>query len=209
MTSGPPWLSAALAALMILVAALAAGRLAFRLRARRAEADADVLHVLTGIAMAEMFEPGIGRLPTIAWQVVFAAGAVWFTWQAVRRRGSAGPVARHSHPAAHVVECGAMLYVLWPAAGGRSGMPAMAGHAGLIAGNPAIALVLAVGVFGYLLWAIDQLLSAARSRGAMAAALVRIPGAGGGGSPVLAPRLAACQKITMTLAMGYMLVTML
>lgn len=229
MTGGPPWLAGALAGLMILVAAVAAGRLVWWLRARRAEADADALHVLTGVAMAGMFEPAIGLLPTIAWQVVFAAGALWFTWQAVRRSDDTGAVARHSHPAAHVVECGAMLYVLWPAAGRGFGMAGMAGHAGLIAGNPAIALVLAVGMLGYLLWAIDQLLSPTRRRSARAGAqpdLARVRAIGGddGALPLgrpadplqdratgtlLAPRLAACQKITMGLAMGYMLVTML
>jgi Domain of unknown function (DUF5134) len=235
MTGVPSWLAGALAGLMILVAAVAAGRLVCWLRARRAEADADALHVLTGIAMAGMFEPAIGVLPTIAWQVVFAAGAAWFTWQAARRRGGTGAVARHSHPAAHVVECGAMLYVLWPTAGRRSGMPGMAGHAGLIPGNPAIALVLAVGMLGYLLWAIDQLLSPARrparasapaDRARVPADLARVPAAGGDGEApplgrpadlhqerargtLLAPRLAAWQKITMGLAMGYMLVTML
>jgi Domain of unknown function (DUF5134) len=203
MTGGPPWLAGALAGLMILVAAVAAGRLPWLLRARRAETDADALHVLTGIAMAGMFEPALGVLPTIAWQVVFAAGAAWFTWQGVRRRRGADAFAWHSHPAAHVVECGAMLYVLWPAAGRPSGMPAMAGHAGLIAGNPAVALVLAVGMLGYLLWAIDQLLSPARRR----ARTDRLPD--GARGMLVAPRLAAWQKITMGLAMGYMLVTML
>ena len=82
-------------------------------------------------------------------------------------------------------------------------MPAMAGHAGLIAGNPAIALVLAVGMLGYLLWAIDQLLSPARRR----ARTDRLPD--GARGTLVAPRLAAWQKITMGLAMGYMLVTML
>jgi len=212
MTGGPPWLAGALAGLMILVAAAAAGRLAWWLRARRAEADADALHVLTGIAMAGMFEPAISLLPTMAWQVVFAAGAAWFAWQAARRRGGTGVAARHSHPAAHVVECGAMLYVLWPTTGRRSGMPGMAGHAGLIAGNPAIALVLAVGMLGCLLWAIDQVTSPARRRPAPAGAPLGRPAdrhqerARG---TLLAPRLAACQKITMGLAMGYMLVTML
>jgi Domain of unknown function (DUF5134) len=203
MTGGSPWLAGALAGLMILVAVVAAGRLVWWLRTRRAEADADALHVLTGIAMAGMFEPAIGLLPTVAWQVVFAAGAAWFTWQAARRRGGAGAVARHSHPAAHVVECGAMLYMLWPAAGRRSGMPGMAGHAGLIAGNPAIALVLAVGMLGYLLWAIDQLLSPTRRHARADRLQERARGT------LVAPRLAAWQKVTMGLAMGYMLVTML
>jgi Domain of unknown function (DUF5134) len=226
MTS-PPWLAGALAALMLLVAAVAGGRLCWwRLRARRPEADADALHVLMGVAMAGVFEPGIGPVPAVAWQVVFAAAAAWFTWQAIGRRGGAGAAARLSHPAAHVVECGAMLYMLWPPARGRVGMSGMAIHTGTISGNPAIALVLAVGMLGYLVWAIDQLLSRGRRTPAQAevsAALTSDAAAGGAPPhgqpsgprqdsapvPLLAQRLAACQKITMGLAMGYMLVTML
>jgi hypothetical protein len=193
----------------------------------RSEADADALHVLMGVAMAGRFEPGIGPVPAFAWQVVFAVGAAWFTWQAIRRRGGSGAAARHSR-AAHVVECGAMLYMLWPGAKGGVGMSGMAEHAGAIAGNPAIAFVLAVGMLGYLVWAIDQLLSRERRAPARAEVSAVLAGdaaaAGDGGAPppaqpagpreksaagpLFAPRLAACQKITMGFAMGYMLVTL-
>jgi Domain of unknown function (DUF5134) len=226
--SGPSWLAGTLAALMLAVAAVAAGRLCWRLRAGRAEADADALHVLTGVAMAGMFEPGLGSAPAAAWQAVFTATAAWFTWQSIRRRGGTVTAARQSHPGAHVVECGAMLYVLWPAATGGTGMSGMAEHAGAISGNPAIALVLAVGMLGYLVRATDQVLSRQR-RGRASVELSAVlasdadPGHDGGTAParqagprganpagqVLAPRLAACQTITMGLAMGYMLVTML
>jgi hypothetical protein len=225
MTS-PAWLAGTLAALMILVAVAAAGRLCWRrLRARRVDADVDALHVLMGIAMAGMFEPSIGFVLAVAWQVAFAVAAAWFAGQMVRqRRGTAGR-SRHSHPAAHLVECGAMIYVFWPSAPGRlmASMPAMSGHAGVIAGNPAIALVLAGGMLGYTVWAIDQLLSRVRLTAVPAGA----DGTGCRGDSVtasarrtdlrqnraagslLAPRLAALQKITMGLAMGYMLLTML
>jgi hypothetical protein len=231
MTS-PAWLAGTLAAIMILVAAAAAGRLCWRwLRAQRADAGADALHVLMGIAMAGMFEPSIGLVPAITWQVVFAAAAAWFAGQAIRRRGRTDARAQHWHPAAHIVECGAMLYTLWPSAVSRraAGMPAMAGHAGMIAGNPAIALILSVGMLGYIVWAIDQILSRARLTPVRVTAAAGAdvmnngreagaPAAGGyaadqrqNGAPgsSLAPRLAACQKITMGLAMGYMLITML
>ncbi len=226
--SGPSWLAGALAALMLAVAAVAAARLCWRLRGRRAETDADALHVVMGVAMAGMFEPGIGSVPAVAWQAVFGAGAAWFTWRAIRRRGGTVTAARQSHAGAHAVECGAMLYVLWPTATGGSGMSGMAADAGAISGNPAIALVLAVGMLGYLVWAIDQLLSRRRPAPDRAEVSVGLtsdaaPGRDGGtppaqpagprggstAGPVLAPRLAACQKITMGLAMGYMLVTML
>jgi hypothetical protein len=212
--SGPSWLAGALAALMLAVAAAAAARLCWRLRGRRAETDADALHVLMGVAMAGMFEPGIGSVPAVAWQAVFTAGAAWFAWQAIRRRGSV-TAARQSHPGPHVVECGAMLYVLWPTATSRTGMSGMAANAGAISGNPAIALVLAVGLLGYLVWAVDQLLDRGRRGPARAepSAVLASDAAGPRGGypagPVPAPRLAACQKITMGLAMCYMLVTML
>ncbi len=205
--TGPSWFAGALAALMILVAAAAGARLCWwRPHGRAAEADADALHVLTGIAMAGMFEPGIGPVPAIAWQVVFAAAAAWFTWQAARRRRGRGTRALHSHPGPHVVECGAMLYMLWPAGARQEAarMPGMTGHAGAIAGNPALALVLAAGMLGYIVWALDQLLFRTRpSTGAP------VPRPNDAARQPLAPRLAACQKITMGLAMGYMLLTML
>jgi hypothetical protein len=229
--TGPPSLAGVLAALMILVAAAAAARLCWsRLRGQPAEADADALHVLMGVAMAGMFEPGIGPVPAIAWQVVFAAAAAWFAWQAIRRRGGAGSPARYSHPASHVVECGAMLYMLWPAAGHHAAsMPGMAGSADAIAGNPALALVLAVGMLGYVMWAIDQLISRTRpshagdSRDAAQAGDIATrrddspwprrkpanPHRSSAAGLLLAPRFAACQKITIGLAMGYMLLTML
>jgi Domain of unknown function (DUF5134) len=228
--TGPPWLAGVLAALMILVAASAAARLCWlRPRGRPAQADGDVLHVLMGAAMAGMFEPGIGPVPAVAWQVVFAAAAAWFTWQAIRRRGTIVP-APYSHPASHVVECGAMLYMLWPAAASHrpGSMPGMTGHAGAVADNPALALVLAVCMLGYIVWAIDQLLArrpatarihagaglqasdmARQNGGTRSLRKPASPRPGHGSGPPHAPRLAACQKITMGLAMGYMLVTML
>ena len=229
--TGPPWLADALAGLMILVAASAAARLCWwRLRGRPAETDADVLHVMMGIAMAGMFKPGIGPVPAIAWRVAFTAAAAWFTWRAIRRRATGSPI-RFSHPASHVVECGAMLYMLWPDGASRraGGMPGMTEHAGAIADNPALALVLAAAMLGYIVWAIDQFLSRARPSPAIAdVGAARRCGLAtrryGGTRPArdtadarpnsaaraaLAPRLAVCQKITMGLAMGYMLLTML
>jgi Domain of unknown function (DUF5134) len=229
--TGLPWLAGVLAALMIVVAAVAAARLCWwRLRGRPAEADADALHVLMGVAMAGMFEPGIGPVPAIAWQAVFALAAAWFTWQALRRRSGTSSGARDSHPAAHVVECGAMLYMLWPAGASHRAarMPGMTGHAGAIAGNPVIAFVLAIVMLGFIVWAIDRLLSRPRPRPRAGVGTVHFgdvyTGRGGGPQPIpiraglrpnraaglpLAPRLAAFQKVTMGLAMGYMLLTMM
>ena len=72
-------------------------------------------------------------------------------------------------------------------------MPGMSGTSA--AGNPALALVLALFMVGYILWTTDHL-----------AALSRVSGPSGG--QALAPRLAACYKIVMSVAMGYMLLAM-
>jgi hypothetical protein len=58
-------------------------------------------------------------------------------------------------------------------------------------------------MLGYVLWTVDRL--AHLSRAPAAAAAYPQPA----GVPVLAPRLAASYKITMAIAMGYMLIMML
>ena len=111
-------------------------------------------------------------------------------------------------------------------------MPGMSGATA--AGNPALTLVLALFMLGYILWTIDRLASLSRARAAAQppARPRRRPGPGPGnrasrrerpgrarspqdrsrrapGQAALGPRLAACYKIAMGIAMGYMLVTML
>lgn len=228
--TGPPWFSAALAALMLLVAAGSVTRLAlWRLRGRTAEPEADALHVLMGVAMAGMLEPAVSVVPAAVWRVVFAAAAAWFAWRAVRahgrqrrrdlRRLSTGW--RHgwrcAHPAPHAVESAAMVYMLVPAGSAGNGpeaaMPGMA--SGVPAANPAVALVLALFMLGYIIWTADRMTSRSRFRARSAefspAGAVRhddvmtIAAAG----TALSSRAAACSKIVMSLAMGYMLLTML
>jgi hypothetical protein len=202
--TGPAWLAAWLAGLMLLVAASCAGRLAiWQLRDRGTEPQVDGLHVLMGVAMAGMLEPRLGQVPDTVWRAVFAVAAAWFSWQAIRARGgrrSGRPAC--AHPAPHAVECAAMLYMLLPATPAGRGpvmaMPGMSGPAG--AGNPALALVLALFMVGYILWTTDQLASLSRARAARAGSASRRS---------LAPRFAACYKIAMSVAMGYMLVTMI
>ena len=197
--TGPSWLAVGLAGLMLLIAGTCAVRLAiWWRRGRGTEPDADGLHVVMGVAMAGMLEPRLGLLPDAVWRVVFVAGAAWFGWQAARhwrRRRPRG--SRCAHPVPHAVECAAMLYMLLPArSAGRAApmaMPRMSGTAA--AGNPALALVLALFMVGYILWTTDHL-----------AALSRLSGPADG--QALAPRLAACHKIVMSVAMGYMLLMM-
>ena len=237
--SGPAWLAGGFAALMIMVAACSAGRLAvFRVRGKDTELDTDGLHVLMGVAMAGMLEPGLSPVPGTIWRAVFAAAAAWFGGQALRaRRGRAGG-SRCAHPAPHAVECAAMVYMLLPAGSRPSGrgpgmaMPGMNG--GAAAGNPALTLVLALFMLGYILWTIDRLASQSPARATAAAhaaapgrpppaavtasAAARVSGTarpgntahgGAPGRPALAPRLATGYKIAMGIGMGYMLVMML
>jgi hypothetical protein len=208
--AGPAWLTVGLASLMLLIAASSAGRLAvWRLRGRQIEPDVDSLHLLMGVAMAGMLEPRLSPVPYTAWLAVFAAGAAWFTWHAVRTRtrarGRAG-----AHRAPHAVECAAMIYMLLPGRPAIHG-PAMAmpGMSAPAAANPAVALILALFMLGYILWTGDQLATLSRARAAVT--LDRHPAATSDqhGSTVLAPRLAALHKIGMSIAMGYMLLAML
>jgi hypothetical protein len=194
--SGPSWLAVGLAGLMLLIAGTCAIRLAiWRRRGRGTEPDADGLHVVMGVAMAGMLEPRLSLLPDAVWRVVFVAGAAWFGWQSARTWSRRRPVrSRSAHPVPHAVECAAMLYMLLPArSAGRAAAMAMPGMSGTTAsGNPALALVLALFMVGYILWTTDHL-----------ATLSRVSGPSGG--QTLAPRLAACYKIVMSVAMGYML----
>jgi hypothetical protein len=203
--SGPAWLAGSFAVLMVVIAAYCACRLVVaRARGRNTEIDTDGLHVLMGVAMAGMLEPRLTPAPAVVWRAVFAAAAVWFAWQAIRPGGRAGRArARCAHPAPHAVECAVMVYMLlpvgsWPAGHGAAmGMAmAMPGlNQGATAGNPALTLVLALFMLGYVLWATDRLAGLSR--------------AGAAAAPALAPRLAASCKVAMGVAMGYMLVMML
>ena len=197
--SVPGWLVGGFAILMVVTAVYCAARLAISRRSgRTTERDADALHVLMGVAMAGMLEPRLTPIPVTAWRVVFAAAAAWFAWQATRSGRRARP-ARCAYPAAHAVECVAMVYMLlpigsWPAGHGPAmAMPGM--NQGTATGNPALTLLLALFMLGYVLWAVDRLTH-----------LPRTPAAGGA---VLAPRLAASYRVAMGVTMGFMLITML
>src|SRR5215469_4044006 len=209
--TGSPWLPACLAAVMLLVAACSAARLAIWLvRRRHSEPEADILHMLMGVTMAGMLESRLSAAQPAAWLAVFGSAAVWFAWQAIRariRQRSAGW--RSAHPEPHAVECAAMFYMLWPARAGVHGhviaMPGMSAQAS--AANPALALVLSLFMLGYMLWTANQLTVARRnspSRGsepvladAMVATAVSRARPDASAATTLAPRIAALSKITM------------
>jgi hypothetical protein len=243
---GPSWLAGTLAAVMIAIAVYCAGRLVLsRLPRRKTEADADAVHVLMGVAMAGMLLPWLSPLPSTAWEVVFGTAAAWFAWQAARvRSGHPAGGWRCPYPVPHLVECGAMLYMLLQVRGTQPAgpdtgiaMPGMASSPASAGSFPVLALILALFTLGYAAWTTDRLTSLARATtaapaqhaayhpallpgtaGALPARPQDAPGTSGAaismqehppGSPMLAPRLAACYQIAMSITMGYMLIQML
>ena len=174
--SSPAWLAAGFAVLMIMIAACRACRPAIsRLRGKRTELGTDGLHVLMGVAMAGMLQPRLALAPGLVWSGVFAAGAAWFAWQATpaaRRAGRPRRAVRPrcAHPGPHAIECAAMVYMLVPVgswSSGRGEQMAMGGMSpGATAGNPALTLILALFMLGYVLWAADRLTSRSPARDA-------------------------------------------
>jgi hypothetical protein len=188
---------------MIVTALYCAGRLATaRRRNRTIERDLDVMHVGMGVAMAGMLLPWLNPLAgggwTLCWTVFFALAACWFGTKVLIAVADAGAVGHHL---AHLLASGAMIYML----DGVSGMGSMSGMSGMAAGSPMVASALTLVLL--VAFAVDAVLATGRvvRHGGMAIA--------GGGStgigPPLAPRLAGCCQIAMSVTMGYMLLLML
>ena len=187
-----------------------------------------------GAAMAGMLVPRLSVLPVGVWAVIFGIAAAWFGVRAVRARGfaAAGPPFRL--PVPHLIECVAMLYMLL--VHGRRAAMAMPGM-GAPAGSgsfPALAVVLALFMLGYIVWTTDRLASLVPARTAAAGpgrspdrqppagvpAAVPRGGAGDAAAsrrgPARRPGLRAgagararrLRQAAMSIAMGYMLVLM-
>ena len=243
--TGPSWLAVTFAAVVILAGGYSASRLAIsRLRGRATEFDADALHAIMGAAMAGMLVPRLSVLPDGAWIAVFGVAAAWFGWRTMRTRGpAAAAISPSRYPAPHLIECAAMLYMLLPVrdphpahAGAGVAMAGMGVSAGPSGSFPALAIVLALFMLGYMVWTTDRLASLARARiaaagpgrrrGRRSPAAVPVavtahaagdaPGtpaagtrrSGRAGGPVLTPGLATCGRLAMSIAMGYMLILM-
>ena len=154
----PAWLTGSFAALILTVATYCAGRLAVARRWQRpTELDTDAGHVLMGVAMAGMLVARLRILPAATWEVVFAVGAAWFAWRLVRsRRRIAAAPWRCLHPAPHLVECIAMLYMFFAAAPLTA--RAAAGMAGLAPPRfSVLALLMALFMVGYVVRVADRL----------------------------------------------------
>ena len=177
---GPAWLSDIFAGVMITVAVYCASRLVVaRWWRRPTDVDSDGVHVVMGVAMAGMLVAGLRFAPAGLWEAVFAAVAAWFGWRFVRvRRGAPLSQWRCPQPGAHLVECGAMLYmylavpaVAVAAKGAARGMGTMAGTGARFS---FLALVLALFMFGYVAWVGDRLTAHAPAL-AVAAPAVTVP----------------------------------
>jgi hypothetical protein len=246
---GPSWLTGGTAVVMIATAVYCVSRMIAAWRWRRpTEYDVDGVHVLMGVGMAGMLVPRLNPAAGSGWDVggaaIFGAAMAWFGWRAIRgyRDGRAGSrAAAHpgqhavAHPGQHLLASGAMLYMFLAAPSVTAGGLAAGGTAMAAAGAriPTFALLLAVALFGYVIWTTDRLTSLAPAAVTVAAggqapipAAVTVAASGhapapavvtvaaGGEAPVpsapaMSLRLAAGCEIVMGVAMGYMLITML
>ncbi len=173
------------AALMLLVAAVSAGRLALDRPWRRGVMDADIdgAHLLMGIAMAGMLVASLSTLPSGAWTAIFAVLTAWFAWCVYRESRSRGiRVLVDSHHAPHLVHSGAMVYmfaaITTPAAGHGSGMAGMGGAGGMPAlAAPVLAFIFAIVLAGYSVVDLDRLSGPAPHGSCLPAAEVVLAGA--------------------------------
>lgn len=186
----PAWVLAALAALMLVVAAISAARIALSAPWRRdaSVADTDVAHLLMAIAMAGMLAPSLAALPGAAWEAVFALLAAWFGGRVARdAKGNGRRALAGGHCAPHFVHSASMLYMSLAAAvpaarsggtpAGAGGMPEGAGSAAMTLSLPALAFLFAFILVGYAVWDLDQL----SGRRYATAARVTVAGAGPAG----------------------------
>lgn len=136
--SGPSGVADIFAAVMLLVAAYSAARLAAsRLWARPVHLEVDVSHLLMGVAMAGMFVAALNPIPTVVWEVVFSFEMAWFVWRiaaslAGHERHHMSEEHRHhvSHYPTHVVMASAMLYMYLAPMPATGRAMAMAGATG-------------------------------------------------------------------------------
>ncbi len=220
----PSWILDIFAAVMLVVAAVSAGRLvvARPWRQGAALADIDLAHLLMAIAMAGMLTASLQTLPNGAWEVIFGVLTAWFAYRVARDLQVSGVRAlAGGHCAPHLIHAAAMLYMFLaltaPAAHG-SGMSGMGGAAGTMGtlSLPFLAFIFALLLIGYSIWDLDQLsgpgtsghYSLAAARVAPAGAVLASvgaaagPGAAAGSEPTggLADSAVATEPVTASQA---------
>jgi Domain of unknown function (DUF5134) len=205
--TGPTWLLDGLAVVMITTAVYCAAHLvASWITQRDGERDIDLMHVAMGIAMGGTLVAVFDQRWNGPWVFAFVLFAAWFGMRGIRpfvtpgaARGGGG---WHLH---HLLACVAMVYMFVgfsaPMAAGAStahqSMAAM-GAASPAATQPSTtALVLAAGLLCCAGWNVAELVIAGHPR--------RGVGALDAGRHVLAPRLAICCQLVMSVTTGYLL----
>lgn len=155
------------------------------------------MHVVMGIAMAGMLVADLRTLPADWWEVMFGLGAAWFASRMFTPSGH--------RPTGHLIECGAMLYMLFS-------VPHLAPHLAPGLAMPAtqfspLVLPLAVYLVGFAIWQTERLTVVAPARVPPA----RDPRAATDAEApaFLAPRCAVLCNIAMALTMSCALLLML
>ena len=176
----PAWILDALAAAMLAVAAVSAARLVAA-RPRRPGAvgvDADIAHLLMGIAMAGMLAPSLRTFPDVAWESICGALIAWFAFRvAGDARASGVRALAGGHRAPHLVHSSSMLYMFLAAApvAGMAGMSGMSGSLGMaMLSYPTLAFAFALILVGYTVWDLDQLSGSRYSQAGPRASLAGI-----------------------------------
>jgi uncharacterized protein DUF5134 len=197
MTS-PAWLMIGLAVVTLSTAAYCAGRLVYAQALRQpTDLAVDAFHVAMGIAVAGMLVPSLAAVPNRAGLLAFGAATAWFAATLIRGRRAHRGSASAAH-AGHVLGGAAMAYMYWSMhAAATSGMP-MPGmtHPGAEQ-LPAVGVVLAFGLLGYAWWTTLRV-----------AGLTRVALVAGHGHRIVAPRLAACCEVAMSVAMAVPLIAL-
>jgi hypothetical protein len=163
--SVPAWLLDIFAAVMLVVAAVSAARLAIAWRAGRRsdpDADIDVSHLLMGLAMAGTLTASLSTLPSGGWEVIFGALTAWFAYRVAREyrgRGLRALVSEHHAP--HLLHSAAMLYMFLALRGSAShaGAPARPAMPGMSAAGlrlPTLALLFAFLLCAYVVADLDR-----------------------------------------------------
>ena len=193
--SDPAWLPGLVAVITLAITAYCLSRLiAGRVRRRPTDVDVDAAHALMGVGMAAMLVPSLSPVPAVTWAWVFAVVAVWLAWRIARvyRNGTDARLAQ-AHYVPHLVMSVAMIYMGATASsattgGSAGGGTAMGGPGAGTAGFPPLTLVLALFMFGYVVWLLDQLQAIPSVRAWRAApqlALAPAPGVPGAAEPVV------------------------
>jgi hypothetical protein len=197
---GPAWLADFVAVVTLAITAYCLSRLvAVRVLGRPTDVDVDAAHALMGVGMAAMLVPSLSLVPAVTWSWVFAVVAVWLAWRIARvyREGTNVRIAQ-THYTPHLVMSVAMIYMGAVATGPASGGSAGGGGGGMAMGGsgasvgfPPLTLILALFMFGYVVWLLDQLPAVQSVRAWRAAPQLALAPAGGSAAPVVRAAVAA------------------